>query len=223
MTQKKRPIRVTMASWPPRINYVERSVRSLLDQSVVPDSIEINLSRVEFPNEMDDLPEGLRNLVDGVKVVVNWEDGNSFVFRKEVPVVKKYHCTDTVMLSCDDDIFYEHGFVEYIVERLGEHDAYNEEPGVVGYKQAVNLRKYTPEFWEALNPDVIKCGISDTWHFWYLQKIKADCKWGPRDPKFGQLCKDVAGNVLPNSERIGGYTLERCQLADRLSRKALGL
>lgn len=225
MATQKRPIRVTMASWPPRINYVERSVRSLLDQTVVPDSIEINLSRVEFPNGIADLPEGLKELVKASngKVVVNWEDGNSFVFRKEVPVVKKYHGTDTVMLSCDDDIFYERGFVEYIVSKLGDHDAYNEEPGVVGYKQAVNLRKYTPEFWEALNPEVIKCGISDTWHFWYLQKIKADCQWGPRDTKIRELCRGVACDVLPNSERIGGYTLERCQLADRLSRKALGL
>lgn len=219
----KRKIVVSIASWPPRIKYVEGCVRSLLDQTVVPDSIELNLSRLEFPNGEEDLPEGLRCLLGSGIVRLNWEEGNTYCFRKEIPAVKNHYGTDTLMLSCDDDVRYAHGFIEYMVAQIGDHDAYNDEPGVVGFKQIVNLRKYTPSFWEKLTPEVVEAGISDTWHFYYLQSIKADCKWGPRDPVIDGMCECVAGNVSPNSERIGGYNRETMTRADRASRKALGL
>ena len=214
---------VSIASWPPRIKYVADCVKSLLDQSVKPDAIELNLSRVEFPNGIDDLPDGLLQLIADRKLNVNWEDGNTFCFRKEIPAVKKYYGTDTLMLSCDDDVRYAHGFIEYMVDKIGDHDAYNDEPGVVGFKMIVNLRKYTPDFWEKLTPEVIKAGISDTWHFYYLQSIKADCKWGPRDSVLDSMCECVAGNVSPNSERIGGYNSETMTRADIATRKALGI
>lgn len=214
---------VSIASWPPRIGYVANCVKSLLDQTMPVDEINVNLSAVEFPNRMKDLPADLQLLATDAKVCINFEEGNSFVFRKEVPVVQKYWGTDTLMISCDDDIEYAPEFVATMVDRLGSHDAYNEEPGVVGYKQISRLTKFTPEFWEALTPEVIQCGISDTWHWCYLQKIKADCKWGPREAVFGDLCKGVACDIEPNSKRIGGYTGERCLRADRLSREALCL
>lgn len=214
---------VSIASWPPRIKYVADCVKSLLDQSRKPDSVEVNLSRVEFPNGLDDLPDDLLTLIADKSVTINWEDGNTFVFRKEVPVVKKYYGTDTIMLSCDDDVRYGCGFVERIVNNLEDFEAYNDEPGVVGFKQAVRLKRYTPDFWEKLTPEVIKAGISDTWHFYYLQSIKARCKWGPRDPELCDMCKCVAGNVSPNSARIGGYNTDTMTKADRLTREALGL
>lgn len=215
---------VSISSWPPRISQVAGCVKSLLFQSRVPDEININLSDMEFPGQEDDLPRDLVELVESnPNVVINWEHGNTYVFRKEVPVVKKHFGEDCIMLSCDDDIRYAHGYVEHIVDRLGDFDAYNDEPGVVGFKQAVNLRKYTPEFWTLLTPEVIKAGISDTWHFYYLQKIGAKCNWGCRDPELDAMCVGVACDVSPNSERIGGYNRETMTLADRLTREALGL
>lgn len=37
------------------------------------------------------------------------------------------------------------------------------------------------------------------------------------------MCRCVAGNVSPNSARIGGYNTETMTKADRLTREALGL
>lgn len=214
---------VSIASWPPRIPYVADCVKSLLEQSLVPDEININLSEVEFPNKLADLPEDLQELSKDDRVCINWEPCNTFVFRKEVPVVKKYYGTDTIMLSCDDDVRYDYDYVQHIVNNLGDFEAYNSEPGVVGFFQASRLNKFTPDFWEKLTPDIIQCGISDTWHFLYLQSIGARCKWGPRDKALEHMCKCVAGDVAPNSKRIGGYTSERMQRADKLSREALGI
>ena len=211
---------VSIASWPPRINYVADCVKSLLDQTLPVDEINVNLSDEEFPNKMADLPAELQYLATDQKVCINFEHGNSFVFRKEVPVVQKYWGTDTLMISCDDDVHYAKGFVERMVSNLGDHDAYNSEPGVVGFKQIDRLSKFTPEFWEELTPEIIKCGISDTWHFEYLQKIKADCKW-QRDAELDAMCSSTCSDVEPNSKRIGGYTKERCELAQKLSTEAL--
>lgn len=213
----------SLASWPPRIKYVAACVKSLLDQSVKPDEVNVNLSLMEFPHGVCDLPEELQDLEGRPDVCINWETGNTFVFRKEIPVVKKYYGTDTIMLSVDDDIRYDHGYVERIVRDLGDSDAFNTDPGVVGFKHASRLDKFTPEFWEALTDDVIKCGISDTWHAYYLEKIGAKRDYGRPDPELDKMCHAVAANVSPNSERIGGYTRERIVLADKLTRKALGL
>lgn len=220
----ERKIRVTMASWPPRIKYVERSILSLLDQSVVPDSIDLNLSRMEFPNGEDDLPDGLRRLLGSKIVRVNWEEGNTFVFRKELLTVKKYYGEEYTLLVCDDDCFYEHGYVKRIVANLGENDAYCSEPGVVGNRVAFRGGVFKPLFWERITQEVIDCGISDTYIGVYLLKVGARCKW-VRDEILDNMIKGIDNAALdhPNSERIGGYTRERCILANSLSRKALGL
>ena len=214
---------VSIASWPPRINYVAECVKSLLDQSMHVDEINVNLSEVEFPNKDADLPEELQELAKRPDVAINWETGNTFVFRKEVPVVKKYYGTDTIMISCDDDVHYGREFVKLMVENLGDHDAYNSEPGVVGFMQASRLNRFTPDFWEKLTHEIIRCGISDTWHYWYLVSINADCKWGPRNQAIMDQCQSTCPNVSPNSERIGGYTAERWTLANDLTKKALNV
>ena len=214
---------VSIASWPPRINYVADCVKSLLDQSMPVDEINVNLSEVEFPNKDADLPEELQELDKRPDVAINWETGNTFVFRKEVPVVKKYYGTDTIMISCDDDVHYGREFVKLMIENLGDHDAYNSEPGVVGFMQASRLDKFTPDFWEKLTHEIIRCGISDTWHYWYLVSINADCKWGPRNQAIMDQCKGTCTDVSPNSERIGGYTAERWTLANDLTKKALNV
>lgn len=214
---------VSIASWPPRIKYVEGCVRSLLDQSRVPDGIEINLSLVEFPKKLDDLPEGLLRLIGEGKVSVNWENGNTYCFRKEIPCVKRHCGEDFVMLSCDDDCLYSHGYVERILRNLGDYDAYCSEPGVVGNRMAYRGGIFKPDFWELLTKDVIDCGISDTWAWWYLRKAKARCRW-ERDAELDAMVRDCgASGVSANSERIGGYTTERMRLADILSKKALGI
>lgn len=215
-------VTVTMASWPPRIGYVERSMRSLLSQTRMPDRVELNLSRQEFPGGLDDLPEGLRGLVGEGKINLNWEDGNTYVFRKMVPTVKKYHGEDYVLLLVDDDCEYAPTYIEHIVRNLGDHDAYCSEPGVVGNRVAFRAKVFKPVFWEAITPEVVECGISDTWIGVYLQEAKADCRW-ERDTELDSKIRGIDGAATDhaNSERIGGYTKERCELADRLSREAL--
>lgn len=218
---------VSIASWPPRIPYVEACVKSLLDQSRVPDGIELNLSRQEFPGGTGDLPEGLRAMLDAPdsRVSINWEEGNTYCFRKEIPCVKRHFGEDFVMLSCDDDCIYAHTYIEKMLEHLGDtgvYDAYCSEHGVVGNRMIYRGACFWPDFWEKLTPEVVAAGISDTWAAVYLLTRGWRCRWEV-DPEIDALITENADSASksPNSERIGGYTNERQQLAFELSLNAL--
>ena len=214
---------VSLASWPPRIQYVEACVNSLLNQTVVPDSIELNLSIPEFPNKEDDLPEGLRKLIADGNLSVNWEDVNTYCFRKEIPVVKRHMGEDYNLFSVDDDCLYAPAYIETMLKYLGNHDAYNPEPGVVGNRGVTKSRVFNEDFYLKLNQDVIDAGISDTWLAVWLQKVGADRNWGVGkkdiDPLVGE--NNGASVKSPNRDRIGGYTRDRQMLAWELSTKAM--
>lgn len=214
---------VSLASWPPRIQYVEACVNSLLSQTVVPDSIELNLSIPEFPNKEDDLPEGLRKLIADGKLSVNWEDVNTYCFRKEIPVVKRHMGEDYNLFSVDDDCLYAPTYIETMLRHLADHDAYNPEPGVVGNRGVTRSRVFDDDFYRKLTPEVVEAGISDTWLAVWLQKVRADCNWGVGKKEIDPLVSENNGasSKTPNSERIGGYTRDRQMLAWNLSVEAL--
>ena len=71
---------VSMTSWTKRIGNCKTAIGSLLNQNLMPDYIELNLSLDEFPNKEFDLPIELTNLVSQNKnVEINWVDGNDGV------------------------------------------------------------------------------------------------------------------------------------------------
>lgn len=212
----------SIASWPPRIKYVEACIRSLLDQSRPLDEIDLNLSHTEFPDGVDSLPDGLRQLITDNYVHVNWEEGNTYCFRKEIPAVKRHIGTDCIMLSCDDDYIYGHEYVERMVSHLGDYDAFCSERGVVGNRAAYNMRIFGPDFWEKLNQEVIDAGISDTWMAVYLLDHKAKCLWQPSED-IDSIMRDNGDAPVTdtNAQRIGGYTAQRQQHAYDVTVKAL--
>ena len=214
---------VSIASWPPRIKYVEACVRSLLAQTVKPDSIELNLSAIEFPGRESELPEPVRRMAEDGSISINWEEDNTYCFRKEIPVVKRHMGEDYNLFSVDDDCLYAPTYIETMLENLSDYDAYNPEPGVVGNRGVVRGRVFSPDFWERLNKDVVDAGISDTWLAVYLDKVKARCRWGFRKESIDPLVSenDGAASKSANSERIGGYTPQRQILAWKLSTEAL--
>ena len=80
---------VSMTSWTKRIGNVTTVVKSLLDQELEPDIIQINLSLEEFPNREMDLPEELVFLAQNEKKIdIEWVPGNDGVFKKIIPTLK---------------------------------------------------------------------------------------------------------------------------------------
>lgn len=215
---------VSIASWPPRIRYVHKCVQSLLHQQLIPDSIEINLSRQEFPGGEMDLPEELREDLENPIVSINWEEGNTHCFRKEIPAVKRHCGEDFILLSVDDDCIYAPLYTVNMVNKLRGYDAYCTQPGVVGNRMAYDGKIFTPDFWEKCSKEVMDVGISDTWAWCYLQYKGAKCRW-EADKEIDAMItgNEDAGNVSPNSERIGGYNKENWEASWKTSRTALGM
>ena len=209
---------VSLTSWPPRIDGAIRTIRSLLVQTVRPDSVELNLAEPQFPERK--LPTDIAELEACGLLNINWVPKDTNVFKKTAPVLKKYHGEGFVLLSADDDAEYSPTYIGRMLSELGDYDACCPYPGVVGYCLALRSRVVTPEYWERVTPELVECGIGDTYIWHYLNKVKARCRWSCGDDIKG-LIRGFAANVTPNSERIGGYTKERCELAAKLSREAL--
>ena len=120
--RESRQVVVTMTSWTRRIGNCYTVVASMLDQTVPPDILYLNLSTVEFPNRLDDLPSDLVSLFEDNSTicVFNWVDGeNTKTFKKVFPILE-YLQDDDIILCVDDDFIYPH---DYIESRLRDFDA----------------------------------------------------------------------------------------------------
>ena len=124
MYNNKRII-VSMTSWKKRINNVSKVVYSLYKNSLCPDSIELNLSSDEFINKEQDLPEDLLTLVAANILTINWVKEDTGVFKKFIPVLKKYPNEDFYLFSCDDDWLYNNNFISEMLKRLGNGDYFS--------------------------------------------------------------------------------------------------
>ena len=101
---------VSLTSWPKRIFNVPIVLKNILNGTLKPDYIELNLSSEEFPNKEDDLP---KELLEIEKLNINWEIGNSRTFKKIIPTLKKYYKKEYYLLSIDDDWIYSLDYIEH--------------------------------------------------------------------------------------------------------------
>ena len=109
---------VSLTSWPKRIFNVPIVLKNILNGTLKPDYIELNLSSEEFPNKEDDLP---KELLEIEKLNINWEIGNSRTFKKIIPTLKKYYKKEYYLLSIDDDWIYSLDYIERMVYYLNKY------------------------------------------------------------------------------------------------------
>jgi len=94
---------VSLTSFPLRIGRLWIVVESLLRQSEKPDKIVLWLSRAQFPNELDDLPNRLQSQMKrGLEIQFVDEDIRSY--KKFYYAFLKY--TNDIIITVDDDIMY---------------------------------------------------------------------------------------------------------------------
>lgn len=169
MVNGKRII-VSMTSWKKRIHNVAKVVYSIYMNSVKPDKIELNLSSDEFINKEADLPEELMLLVGAGILTINWVKENTGVFKKFIPVLKKYKNEDFYLFSCDDDWLYNKDYVDMMINRLGNGNYYSlQNPKhVVGNSTVYQSKLFKENFETAITPELIKIGISDYYITQYL-------------------------------------------------------
>ena len=169
---------VSLTSWPKRIENVATVVKSLLDQEVQPDIVQINLSEDEFKNKETDLQDDLRELLktDG-RVEIEWVKGNDGVFKKIIPTLKKHQGEDYLLLSVDDDWIYRNDYIKMMVEYLEKYNADSfclYRPCIIGNRMIYKSSVFESDFWEKLTPEVVNTRIDDSYieHYMKCKKKK---------------------------------------------------
>lgn len=117
-TQSGERLIVNLTSFPARIKHVWLVIETLLRQTTKPDMIILWLSRKQFPNGTDDLPQSLLDLTKrGLTIRMVDADYRSH---------KKYHyCLvefpNDHIITVDDDVFYDTRLVERMQSILKKH------------------------------------------------------------------------------------------------------
>lgn len=204
---------VSMTSWKERIGNVVQVLDSLLDNSKIPDAIELNLSEAEFPGRENDLPFSILDWRDDHRTVsekpvlhINWVGRNTKSFKKLIPTVKKYWNQDVKIITVDDDVIYPANFIEdmdkaselypdRIISNNFCRGAYGPQQCVNGAGTLYKPSFFTPFLWEDLTDDIIATNADDWWYSF--------CLWitGVRLIKYIPIKLQFFNEVNPNEHQ----------------------
>lgn len=102
---------ISLTSFPERINTVNQTIESLLNQEVKANKIILWLAPEQFPNKEADLPKQLLNLKEKGLIIDWYHDIRSY--KKLIPTLKKY--PDSIIITADDDIIYNKTCVKTLI------------------------------------------------------------------------------------------------------------
>mgnify|MGYP001499758824 CR=1 FL=1 len=109
---------VSLTTISSRINILRYTIFSLLNQSLLPDEIHINISRNEFllDEGFKYIPEWLQELNNNNNIIfINWVE-NTGPFRKLFPIIHKLDKNDIIVI-CDDDVIYSENWFSSLVTK----------------------------------------------------------------------------------------------------------
>lgn len=129
---------VSLTSYPARINIVNKTIESLLDQSIKADKVILWLAPEQFPNKEADLPQELLDLREKGLIIDWYHDIKSY--KKLIPTLKLY--PDAIIVTADDDAIYQKTWLENL------YKAYIDEPEMIhchrAHKILLKHKKITP-------------------------------------------------------------------------------
>lgn len=102
---------VTLTSWTKRIKNVKVVVESIMNNTVQPDRVYLNLSQTEFQGI--ELPKDLVEYFDSDdKLIINWVPGPNTKAMKKIFPILKYLNDDDIIIDADDDILFPKDLIE---------------------------------------------------------------------------------------------------------------
>ena len=107
---------VSVTTWKGRINDQDtfRSLFSLINQKTkYKYKVVLTLSKEEFSNQYDDLPETLKLMYDYHCIDIIWADNNYKAFKKLYPIMHMYDCP---IMTTDDDIICNENIIERFMD-----------------------------------------------------------------------------------------------------------
>jgi hypothetical protein len=124
---------VSLTSFPKRINTVDVVIKSILQQTVIPDKILLYLSEEEFKNKK--LPDKLLELQSDIFTINFCDDLKPH--KKYFYAMQKYH--DSIVITIDDDVIYPKNLVERLLK------LYKKYPKAVSCLRAHTIKMYDEE------------------------------------------------------------------------------
>ena len=121
---------VSLTTYPARINFVYKTITTLLQQTVKPDRIILWLAEPQFPEKQ--LPENLTRLQE-YGLEIKWVEKDIRSFKKLIPSLKEY--PEDIIITVDDDNYYDKRLVEYL------YNSYLEAPDCIHARQAFVVKK----------------------------------------------------------------------------------
>ena len=120
-TQRNAKLIASLTTFPDRINSVATTIKTIMNQTVKADEINLYLAIEQFPNKENDLPAELLKLKDfGLKIKF-CNDTKSY--KKIIPALKEYK--NDIIITFDDDIYYEKDTIETL------YNSYLKNPKVI--------------------------------------------------------------------------------------------
>ena len=102
---------VTLTSWKGRIKYIHKNLERLLNNTIKPQKLILNLSTEEFPQKNLELPPEIINLQKKFNFFeIFWVKENNNVFKKLIPTLNRFK--RDLIISLDDDILYPNNLFE---------------------------------------------------------------------------------------------------------------
>ncbi len=122
---------VSLTSYPARIEYVYKTIQSLIDQSVKPDLVILWLSEEEFDISNKELPKSLSKIQNEDVFVVRWIKGNLKSHKKYFYVLQEYG--NEIVITVDDDKIYSKNMIRDLLL------SYQENPRCVSARVVRNI------------------------------------------------------------------------------------
>ena len=120
-TKRNVKLIASLTTFPDRINAVATTIKTIMNQTVKADEINLYLAVEQFPNKENGLPTELLKLKDFGLQIKFCNDIKSY--KKIIPALKEYK--NDIIITFDDDIYYEKDTIEAL------YNSYLKNPKVI--------------------------------------------------------------------------------------------
>lgn len=126
---------VSITSWIKRIGYVKKVIESIMDNTIQPDRVYLNLSKSEFVNV--ELPKDLVAYFESdERLIINWVDGENTKTMKKVFPILQYLDDDDIIITADDDIIFPKDLIE---SRIKDFNTFDRKYSITSNKSSIGI------------------------------------------------------------------------------------
>ena len=126
---------VSITSWIKRIGYVKKVIESIMDNTIQPDRVYLNLSKSEFENI--ELPKDLSAYFESdERLIINWVGGENTKTMKKVFPILQYLDDDDIIITADDDIIFPNDLIE---SRIKDFNAFDRKYSITSNKCSIGI------------------------------------------------------------------------------------